>query len=199
MQLCSSCPAPAGKPQARLKSLQIHCSLLMMFSGPLTIVPVLPCLKIQPYIPFKTSHIVLVMEKKHHLCRLWMSIWIYWYVCISYLCQCALCQQLIIISCICCCLASTVSTQCTKNNTPDDESRFKILWFVHGQSMKLLSMRSIMGLTSHTACAVQQTRNTYTAMGLKTRTKILHLALKQHNVSFNFKATLFSNIQYWLF
>lgn len=108
-----------------------------------------------------------------------MCIWIYWYVCISHLCQCAMCQVLIIISCIHCCLASILSLQYTTNNTPNDESMYKILWFVQGQSMKLLLKRSIMGFTSYTACVVQQTRNTYTATGPKTRTKALDLALKQ--------------------
>lgn len=78
--------------------------------------------------PFKTSEIILVMEKKHHLCRLWMSIWIYWYVCISHLCQCAMCQALIIINCIHRCLASICSPQCTTGNTPNDESMNKILF-----------------------------------------------------------------------
>lgn len=35
----------------------------MMFSGPLKIVPVLICLKTQPYILFKISERILVMEK----------------------------------------------------------------------------------------------------------------------------------------
>lgn len=108
-----------------------------------------------------------------------MCIWIYWYVCISHLCQCAMCQVMIIISCIYCCLATILSLQYTTNNTPNDESMYKIFWFVHGQLMKLLLKRSIMGFTFYTTCVVQQTRNTNTAMGLKTRTKALDLALKQ--------------------
>lgn len=65
--------------------------------------------------------------------------------------------------------------------------------------MKLLLKRSIMDFTSYTACVVEETRNTYPAMGLKTRTKLLDLALETAHVSLNFKATLFSNTQYWLF
>lgn len=56
VQLCSSCPAPAGKWHMRLKHLKIHCSLLLMFSGPLTTVPVLICLETQPYIDFLLKH-----------------------------------------------------------------------------------------------------------------------------------------------
>lgn len=59
---------------------------------------------------------------------------------------------------------------------------YKIFWFAHGQSMKLLLKRSITGFTSHTACVVQQTRNTHTATGVKTRTRELHLALKGNTV-----------------
>lgn len=130
-----------------------------------------------------------------------MCIWIYWYVCISHLCQCAMCQVLIIISCIHCCLASILSLQYTTNDTPNDESMYKILWFAHGQSMKLLLKRSIMGFTSYTACVVQQTRNTYTATttGAKDKNKSTGSCTKTAHMSFDFKATLFSNIQYWLF
>lgn len=170
-----------------------------MFSGHLTRVPVLICLKAQSVhrFLFKMPEIIFCHGKNHHLCRLWMNIWICWYVCISHLCRCAMCQALIIISCIHCCLVSIFGPECT-TITPNDESMHKILCFVHGQSMKLLLKRSIMGFTSYTACVVQETRNTYAAMGLKTRTKLPDLARTAH-VSFNSKATLLSNIQYWLF
>lgn len=98
-----------------------------------------------------------------------MSIWIYWYVCISELCQCAMCQALIIISCIHCCLASIFSLQCTTNNTSNDTlicsrtvNEAAVKKEYHGPYI----LYSLCSATNH-------------AMGLKTRTKTLDLALKQ--------------------
>lgn len=112
-----------------------------------------------------------------------MCICIYCYVCISHLCQCAMCQVLIIISCIHSCLSSLLSLHHTTNNTPNDESMYKILWFVHGQSMKLLLKRSIMGFTSYTACVVQQTRNTH-SHGAKDKNKSTGSCTKTAHASF---------------
>lgn len=151
------------------------------------------CLKTQAYIPFKTSEIILAMGKKHISAGYG---WIFGSTGMSGFHTCAMCQELIIISCIHCCLASIFSPQCTTNNTPNDESTCRMLWFGHGQPKKLLIKRSIMGFTSYTVCAMQETKTSHRA---KDKNRTTGTCIRIVHMSFIFKATLFSNIPYWLF